>query len=499
MSVNLIFFVFFALVCSEKWISAFDYKIHDTGTFDHMDFIIIGAGTGGCVMANRLSENPKWKVLLLEVGDEESDLLNSIPLTSAISLATKYNWGYQTERAKKACLHLIDGVCHWPKGRALGGTSVINLMVFNRGHRDDFDGWARAGNDGWSYDEVLPYFKKFERIGIEELKSSKYRGTEGNVDIQHPAYRSKLLDLFLQAGKDLGYKVNDPNGKDMLGFSQVQTFTRNGKRLSAAKAYITPIKKRENLFVSMRSWVTRILIDPETKVAYGVEFVKNRQRYRVNATKEVILSAGVIASPQLLMLSGIGPAEHLQKHQIPVVQNLNVGYNLQDHVGLIGLAFLVNDSVTISETSVEGLTAPYRYFVYGDGPFTLPGAEGLAFVKTPNSTLAKDYPDIELVFAPGALNGYLNGAASRVMGLSSEFVDAVYGDIKGASAFSLVPILMRPKSRGRISLKSTNPFQWPKWNRITLSIPMISRLLFPERNWHTNWANLQAFSDTTAN
>lgn len=299
-----------------------------------------------------------------------------------------HNWGYRTERDNNACMHLEGGVCYWPKGRALGGTSVINYMVFNRGHKDDYNRWSRAGNEGWSYQEVLPYFKKMERIGIEEFKTSKYRGKKGMVDIQHPAYHGRLLDAFLDAGREFGYEENDPNDEQMLGFSQVQATTRNGKRWSAAKAYLRPIKKRANLFISMRSWVTRILIDPDTKVAYGVEFIKNRQRYRVNATKEVILSAGAVASPQLLMLSGVGPAKHLNELKIPVIQNLKVGYNLQDHVGLSGLAFVVNEPITISESSVQGMSAVFSYYILGRGPFTLPGgAEGLAFVKTPNSTL----------------------------------------------------------------------------------------------------------------
>lgn len=285
-------------------------------------------------------------------------------------------------------MHLEGGVCYWPKGRALGGTSVINYMVFNRGHKDDYNRWSRAGNDGWSYKEVLPYFKKMERIGIDEFKTSKYRGKKGNVDIQHPAYHGRLLDAFIDAGREFGYEENDPNDEQMLGFSQVQATTRNGKRWSAAKAYLRPVKKRSNLFVSMRSWVTRILIDPDTKVAYGVEFIKNRQRYRVNATKEVILSGGAVASPQLLMLSGVGPAKHLNELKIPVIQNLKVGYNLQDHVGLSGLAFVVDEPITISESSVQGMSAIFSYYILGRGPFTLPGgAEGLAFVKTPNSTL----------------------------------------------------------------------------------------------------------------
>lgn len=299
-----------------------------------------------------------------------------------------HNWGYRTEREKSACIYLEGGVCYWPKGRALGGTSVINYMVYNRGHADDYNRWAEAGNTGWSYREVLPYFRKTERIGIEEFKTSKYRGKKGYVDVQHPGYHSKLLDAFLDAGKDFGYNENDPNDEEMLGFSQIQATTRNGKRWSAAKAYLRPVKKRANLFISMRSWVTKILIDPNTKMAYGVEFVKNRQRYRVNATKEVILSAGSIASPQLLMLSGVGPVDHLTEFKIPVIQNSSVGYNLQDHIGLSGLAFLVNETITISESSVQSMSAIFNYYLLGRGPFTLPGgAEGLAFVKTPNSTL----------------------------------------------------------------------------------------------------------------
>lgn len=302
-----------------------------------------------------------------------------------------HNWGYKTEPEKLACLRLKDGVCNWPKGRALGGTSVINYMVYNRGHKDDFNRWSNYGNYGWSYSNVLHYFKKSERIGIESFKTSKYRGHKGYVDVQHPAYRSKLLDAFIEAGEELGYSENDPNAEEMLGFSQVQATIRNGRRWSAAKAYLRPIaKQRKNLFISMRSWVKKILIDPNTKIAFGVEFVKNKQTYRVNATKEVILSAGAIASPQLLMLSGVGPEEHLREFGISVIHNSSVGFNLQDHIGLSGLVFRVNESITINERKVQRPTSMLNYFLFGRGPFTSPGgAEGLAFVKTPNSTEGK--------------------------------------------------------------------------------------------------------------
>lgn len=303
--------------------------------------------------------------------------------------STGHNWGYKTEPERSACLKLKGGVCNWPKGRALGGTSVINYLVYNRGHKDDYKRWSEYGNYGWGYESnVLPYFKKTERIGIDDFKTSKFRGQKGYVDVQHPGYRSKLLDAFFEAGRRMGYRQNDPNAEEMMGFSQVQATMRNGRRWSAAKAYLRPIAKhRRNLSISMRSWVTKILIDPDSKVAYGVEFVKNHKIYRMNATKEIILSAGAIASPQLLMLSGVGPAEHLAEFNIPLIQNASVGYNLQDHTGLSGLVFLVNESITINEANVQRPSAMMNYFLFGKGPFTSPGgAEGIAFVKTPNST-----------------------------------------------------------------------------------------------------------------
>lgn len=284
-------------------------------------------------------------------------------------------------------------MCNWPKGRVLGGTSVINYLLYNRGHQDDFNEWAAMGNTGWRFDDVLPYFRKSERITVsEQLPLSSYRGTDGHLYVQNPPYKSALLTAFLQTGRRMGYNINDPNGAEMLGFSAVQATMRNGRRCSASAAYLTPtVRVRKNLHILPHSWATRILIDAQTKIAYGVEFVTKRQRYRVQARREVILAAGAIGSPQLLMLSGIGPAKHIgDELQIPVIQDLPVGYNLQDHTGLSGLIFLVNESITITERSVQNPRDIIDYFLYGRGPFTSPGgAEGVAFVKLPNSTLRK--------------------------------------------------------------------------------------------------------------
>lgn len=199
-------------------------------------------------------------------------------------------------------------------------------MLYQRGHQKDFDGWAAAGNDGWSYNEVLPYFIKSERAEATlDGYQSEYHGKEGYLDVQNARYKTPLVSAFLEAGREFGYKNSDPNGESLLGFSRAQATLRNGRRCSAAKAFIRPAARRNNLHISMRSWVTKILIDPNTKIAYGVEFLKNKKRYRVRTRKEIILSAGTIASPQLLMLSGIGPKQHLQDLNIPVIQDLKVG------------------------------------------------------------------------------------------------------------------------------------------------------------------------------
>lgn len=244
-------------------------------------------------------------------------------------------------------------------------------MLYQRGHRRDFDSWAANGNEGWDYDSILPYFKKSERIGIPELLKSPYHGQDGFLHVQQAGFRTKVLDTFLQSAKEFGYPVNDPNAETLLGFSQAQATTRNGRRWSAAKAFLRSAHHRNNLFISKNSRVTKILIDPKTKRAYGVEFIKKRLRYRVLANKEVILSAGPIASPQLLMLSGVGPKKHLDEMNIPVISDLSVGFNLQDHSVVNGLDFTVNEPVTISEASVQRPRYIFDYLIKGTGPFTI--------------------------------------------------------------------------------------------------------------------------------
>lgn len=244
-------------------------------------------------------------------------------------------------------------------------------MLYQRGHRRDFDNWAANGNTGWSYAEVLPYFKKSERVGIPEMRASPYHGQFGYLDVQRARFKTQVLDTFLESANEFGYAVNDPNGESLLGFSHAQATLRRGRRCSAAKAFLRPIIHRPNLHISMNTRVTRILIDPKLKMAYGVEFVKHRQVFRVRARREVILSAGSIGSPQLLMLSGIGPREDLEKFKIPVIQDLRVGYNLQDHSVMNGLDFVVDAPITVSESNAQNPFHILDYVMRGSGPFTL--------------------------------------------------------------------------------------------------------------------------------
>jgi choline dehydrogenase len=270
-----------------------------------------------------------------------------------------------------------------------------------------------------------------------------------------------LAEGFLQAGIETGQQIVDYNAETQTGFSFIQTSTKNGTRWSTSRAFLHPIRNRKNLHIKKRSHVTKILIDPHTKRAYGVEFVRNKKSYVVRARKEVIISAGAINSPQLLMLSGIGPKEHLEEIKIPVIQDLKVGYNLMDHMAVIGITFLVNDSVSLRSDAVfqDGRDL-IEYFRYHTGPLaTAGGVEGLAFYDTRNLTDTNGHPDIELIFVGGSIVS--EPFMRKVFGISDHVYQTVYEGIQKAHAWMIIPTLLAPKSKGRIMLKDNKPLHKP--------------------------------------
>ncbi|KAJ8682944.1 hypothetical protein QAD02_018736 [Eretmocerus hayati] len=419
------------------------------------DFIIVGAGSGGSALANRLSENSKWKVLLIEAGPAEN-MLGQIPVLVSFLQLSEYNWGYKVEPQTKACLGMKNNQCPWPRGKCLGGTSTLNYMIHTRGNRLDYDLWSALGNDGWSYNEVLPYFKKSERFKVPGVTNSSYHSSKGYLCVEHVPYHTELATSFLKAGKRKGYKVLDYNGEEQIGFSYIQVNMDRGKRCSAATAYLRV--RRSNLHILTNAQVTKVLIKDNR--AYGIEYIRNGKRRTLQATKEVILSAGTIDSAKLLMLSGIGPRDHLQDLGIDVIRDLKVGYNMYEHVGFLGLTFTVNQSVSLLQSRLMRPGVLLDYTFRNRGLMTIPGgAEALAFIRTKYAIDAR--PDVELLFASGSLASDGGLSLRKALGITDELYDAVFKPIENKHAWSVWPIVQNPRSVGRITLKSNNPLDAP--------------------------------------
>ncbi|XP_055388472.1 glucose dehydrogenase [FAD, quinone]-like [Condylostylus longicornis] len=428
---------------------------------EYYDFIVIGAGSAGAVVANRLSEIENWNVLLLEAGGDETDI-SDVPLMAGYLQLSKLDWKYKSEPDGKSCLAMENGRCNWPRGKVLGGSSVLNYMLYLRGNKKDYDNWDNLGNYGWGYRDVLHYFKKSEDNTNPYLAQSPYHSTGGYLTVGEAPFHTPLAAAFVEGGVEMGYENRDLNGERAAGFMIAQGTTRRGSRCSTSKAFLRPVRLRSNLHISMNSHVTKILIDPIKKIAFGVEFVRDHKVYQVRANKEVILSGGAVNSPQLLMLSGIGKRDELIKHNIPVIQELNVGENLQDHIGLGGLTFAVNQPVSIVESRFHSMATVLQYAVFGQGPLTiLGGVEGLAFVNTKYANKTEDYPDIEFHFVSGSTNSDGGTQLWKAHGLSRQFYDIVFDKINNKDVWSVIPMLLRPESVGSIKLRSNNPFDYP--------------------------------------
>jgi len=406
------------------------------------DFIIIGAGSAGCVLANRLSENPNNKVLLLEAGGPDKKMEIHIPAGYAKLFKTEVDWGFSTEPQK----HVLNRKIYLPRGRTLGGSSSTNAMAYVRGNKEDYNDWAKLGNKGWGYDEVLQYFKKSE---ANEQISNTYHGKDGLLNVTYATrFDTPFSDAFVAACDEVGIKRNDDyNGEKQEGASRLQFTIKDAKRFSAASAFLKPVMHRKNLTVQTNSPVKQILI--ENDKAVGVEYFSGKNNTeKAFANKEVILSAGAFASPQILMLSGIGDADELKKHNLFCKKNLSgVGKNLQDHL-FSGVSCLSNQELGQNHhlKPLNQLKGLMKYVFSKKGVFTISPLESAAFWMTDDS--------------PDRVNYQFHFASLQVGdGYDYDFYDMKTFPFN--DGFTILPTLLRPESRGYVTLGSNNAMDAP--------------------------------------
>ncbi|XP_018572222.1 glucose dehydrogenase [FAD, quinone]-like [Anoplophora glabripennis] len=421
-------------------------KIYAYGTFD---FIIIGAGSAGTLLANRLTEIGEWKVLLLEAGGEENDF-SDIPGMNFELYSSDMNWGYLTTPQKKGCQAMEEHRCNCARGKVVGGSSTVNSKMYVRGNKADYDEWEEMGNPGWSYKDVLPYFIKTENSHIHD-RNPGYHGKGGLLDVGY-FEPTIFTTMFLNAKKELGDKVLDYNGKNQIGVSPIQSTIKGNKIASGGRAFIDPILKRKNLNVTINAFVTKLRIDTKQKIAKGVEFIKGGRTFKARAEKEVILSAGAINTPQILMLSGIGPKEELDRIGVETLVDLPVGKGLEDHATFFGLNVRTNQ--TLFRDSLEVLLENY---LNNRRPYTAAfNADSVSFLNVNDKK--SSVPDIEqILFTPPGFGPNL----WKSVNLRKEFkgqleeLQVPYNDV-----FVLI-VLLHPKSKGSVTLKSKNPLDFP--------------------------------------
>ena len=407
------------------------------------DYVIVGAGSAGCVLANRLSADPDRSVLLIEAGGRDRNPLFRLPmLMGRLFQSGIYNWRYHTEPVAS----LEGRSLYWPRGKVLGGSSTINGMIYVRGNRHDYDRWSQMGLSGWSYEEVLPAFRRSE--GHVE-RDGTYHGTGGELTVCRARGANPLFDTFLEAGRQAGHAVNDDfNGPEQQGVGRYDFTIRRGRRCSTSAAFLRPVRHRRNLSIATGSLVRRVVVDGGR--ATGVEMAHGGGTRTIRAAREVILCAGTVNSPQLLMLSGIGPGDALGRHGIRVVHELlGVGRNLQDHVDCV-LSYACTKPVTLYRElrADRMIRSVAEGLLFGRGVATTFPYEAGAFFKSRSELVA---PDVQVHFMP-ALESTASLHVPNPFGKTAS--DAGHG-------FALRVGPVNPASRGWVALRSADPADAP--------------------------------------